>query len=318
MSNAKLLTSVLLAGLFLASCNDSTSVQSKPHNLPQAVLAIKDDSGYRDFTEYEVPKQHTIGDGTIAFEGPGIESAKIGYRLYLDSRSVLDVFGKTTSEPVLQRVGRGDDYHTLSDWGMDILKVGDSLGAGGLGTFQNSRLRQLGRASKLRVEIPASQDNTASFIVSHEGLSSGRGIYSLRTDYSMSGDSRRLSVNVQSSKNTPQLATGLVKHAGTQRLTGQSSKGGKWAYLATWGNQAFDGEPLGLALFYRTDSVTGLVEDEFTDGIAFNAKRPIHYEVAAAWSSEPNGITGLDAFEAYLEAELVVLENPESSDTDTL
>lgn len=316
MPNPKLLFPLLLASLFIASCNDSAPEPSQSHNVPQAILGIKEDSGYKDVTNYAVPKQHTIGDGSIAFEGPGIESKKVGYRFYLDKRSVLDVFGKTTKEHVLQRVGRGEDYHTLSDWGMDILKVGDSLGAGGLGVYQNGRLRQLGASSQMEVEIPAIQDDTASFIVSHNGLSAGIGLYSLRTDYAMSGDSRRLSVKVQSSKTTPQLATGLVKHADTQRLTGQSGTGGKWAYLATWGNQAFSGEPLGLALFYQTDSVSGLVEDEFTDGIAFNARRPIHYEVAAAWSSEPGGITDLNAFKAYLEAELLELEEQESGDTN--
>lgn len=318
MKIPQILISALLAVLLLASCNDSTSSLNQSNTLPQAVLGIKEGSDYRDLTSYEVPKQHTIGDGTIAFEGPGIESEKVGYRLYLDKRSVLDVFGKAAPEAVLQRVGRGDDYHTLSDWGMDILKVGDSLGAGGLGKFHNGRLHQLGTAGQLKVEIPEARDDTASFIVSHEGLSSGRGLYSLRTEYSMSGDSRRLSVNVQSTRNTPQLATGLVKHADTQRLTGQSSGGGKWAYLATWGPQAFTGEPLGLALFYQPDSVANLVEDEFTDGIAFNNTRPIHYEIAAAWSSEPDGITGMDAFLAYLEAELQKLEGRESGDSDNL
>lgn len=67
-------------------------------------------------------------------EGPAWENDKIGYRIYFDTRNTKDIWGKTTSRMVLGEVGTdpAKNYHQLSDWGMDILKVGKSLGAGGL------------------------------------------------------------------------------------------------------------------------------------------------------------------------------------------
>lgn len=67
-------------------------------------------------------------------EGPAWENDKVGFRLYFDVRNGKDIWGKTTSRMVLDEVGTdtAKNYHALADWGMDILKVGKSLGAGSL------------------------------------------------------------------------------------------------------------------------------------------------------------------------------------------
>lgn len=67
-------------------------------------------------------------------EGPAWENDKVGFRLYFDVRNGKDIWGKTTSRMVLDEVGvdTSKNYHALADWGMDILKVGKSLGAGSL------------------------------------------------------------------------------------------------------------------------------------------------------------------------------------------
>jgi len=67
-------------------------------------------------------------------EGPAWENDKVAYRLYFDTRNDKDIYGKTTTAMVMDEVGVNPDksYHELADWGMDILKVGGSLGAGAL------------------------------------------------------------------------------------------------------------------------------------------------------------------------------------------
>lgn len=67
-------------------------------------------------------------------EGPAWENDKVGFRLYFDVRNGKDIWGKTTSRMVLDEVGTdtSKSYHALADWGMDVLKVGKSLGAGSL------------------------------------------------------------------------------------------------------------------------------------------------------------------------------------------
>jgi hypothetical protein len=67
-------------------------------------------------------------------EGPAWENDKVGFRLYFDVRNGKDIWGKTTGRMVLDEVGTdtSQNYHALADWGMDVLKVGKSLGAGSL------------------------------------------------------------------------------------------------------------------------------------------------------------------------------------------
>lgn len=67
-------------------------------------------------------------------EGPAWENDKVGFRLYFDVRNGKDIWGKTTSRMVLDEVGTdtSKNYHAQADWGMDVLKVGKSLGAGSL------------------------------------------------------------------------------------------------------------------------------------------------------------------------------------------
>lgn len=70
-------------------------------------------------------------------EGPAWENDKVGFRLYFDVRNGKDIWGKTTAAMVLDEVGTdtANNYHALADWGMDILKVGNSLGAGSLALY---------------------------------------------------------------------------------------------------------------------------------------------------------------------------------------
>lgn len=67
-------------------------------------------------------------------EGPAWENDKVGFRIYFDVRNGKDIWGKTTSRMVLDEVGldTAHNYHERADWGMDVLKVGKSLGAGSL------------------------------------------------------------------------------------------------------------------------------------------------------------------------------------------
>ncbi|MBO9619833.1 MAG: DUF4861 domain-containing protein [Niabella sp.] len=79
-----------------------------------------------DFSKQKLPPYLT--------EGPAWENDKVGFRKYFDTRNANDLWGKRTSKMVLDEVGAdpSKSYHNLSDWGMDILKVGNSLGAGAL------------------------------------------------------------------------------------------------------------------------------------------------------------------------------------------
>ncbi|WP_207497119.1 DUF4861 domain-containing protein [Aridibaculum aurantiacum] len=79
-----------------------------------------------DFTKQKLPPYLT--------EGPAWENDKVAFRVYMDTRNIKDIFGKRTPAMLMDTVGTdpSNSYHKYADWGMDILAVGKSLGAGSL------------------------------------------------------------------------------------------------------------------------------------------------------------------------------------------
>ena len=103
------------------------------HHLPDGTFGVNvatDTMPYdnipTDFSKHKLPPYLT--------EGPAWENDKVGFRKYFDIRNANDIWGKRVPQMVLDEVGADPSkiYHNLADWGMDILKVGKSLGAGAL------------------------------------------------------------------------------------------------------------------------------------------------------------------------------------------
>ena len=88
---------------------------------------------------------HVTG-AAFQMEGPAWENDLVGFRNYLDQRNGLDIFGKLTSEMILDSVGVAgrQSYHQPDAWGMDVLKVGTSLGSGGIGYRYNDSIYRVG------------------------------------------------------------------------------------------------------------------------------------------------------------------------------
>lgn len=99
-------------------------------------------TSFKKTNELKLPNSHTDHSSFIRYEGPGWESDKVAYRLYLDWRNAIDVFGKKTNQMILESVGQDgyDSYHKMQDWGMDILKVGNSLGLGSFGRYDGNEV----------------------------------------------------------------------------------------------------------------------------------------------------------------------------------
>ena len=94
---------------------------------------------FRGFTQ-------NIAKPYYQMEGPGIENDKVAFRAFFDSRNGKDIYGKTVDTPVLEKVGVGATWHEMQPWGMDILKVGNSLGAGALAIEEDNRIYRLADA----------------------------------------------------------------------------------------------------------------------------------------------------------------------------
>lgn len=117
-------------------------VNSNAHPLAHVRMKLKDDNEQfgQSVKHVDMPYQNPPTDFSkhtlppYLTEGPGWENDKVAFRLYFDTRNAKDIYGKCVSGMVMDTVGANpaNSYHKLSGWGMDILAVGKSLGAGGL------------------------------------------------------------------------------------------------------------------------------------------------------------------------------------------
>lgn len=94
-----------------------------------------------------------ISNPYYRLEGPGIENDKIAFRSFFDARNGKDVFGKITDSLILNKIGFGGSWHQLHSWGMDILKVGKSLGAGALAVKEENLIYPLADADTTKFQI---------------------------------------------------------------------------------------------------------------------------------------------------------------------
>ncbi|HPN38036.1 MAG TPA: DUF4861 family protein [Melioribacteraceae bacterium] len=264
----------------------------------------------------KVPAIHTDHDALFKFEGPGWESELVGYRFYLDWRNTSDIFGKKTNELILSTVGvhdtvaKDDSYHTMQDWGMDIFKVGNSLGIGSIGMWANNKVNMVAKTDSIFCEIKSTGPIRAEIITNYYGWLVGNNKYDLESKLSILAGSRLTKVDL-AIKNAENIITGLAKHPNTEMF--QSTGKGKWDYLALYGKQTLvnDQDKLGIAIFYKLVDKIETSEDDINYLIKLRPKNDkVTYYFAAAWEQEKNGIKTLEDFKKYLDDTLIRLENP--------
>lgn len=303
----------------------------------QAEISIKEggqwkDKVYENFTNFKnvqkftPPPQYTDHSTFIRYEGPGIESDKVAYRVYLDWRNGFDIFGKKTSDMVLQNIGQKNygDYHKDAPWGQDILEVGKTLGAGGYG-FWNGKSVDL--VSTVKTWDATIVDNGAlysDFNIKYNEWQINDHTFDLSSDLSMNAGSRlvhtRLKVTghnqapgkidprAQVNKDLPNVAIGVVKHPNTKLLLGSDNiSSSAWTYAASWGKQSLSSADsyLGMAVIFRKGDRKKQTEDEGSYvSIMETGGGDLDYYFVAVWDQEINPIKTETEFKAYLDHEV--------------
>lgn len=289
--------------------------------LTQAEISRKFDGEFQD-REYigghfqnvdslHVPAEHTDHSWFIRYEGPGWESDLVGYRFYLDWRNGIDVFGKKVNTPVLQEVGQDgfDSYHEPADWGMDVLKVGKTLGLGSIATFENGKARRVDVTDSLYAEITNNGPVYSSVFTRYSGWDLPGGKTDILANISIHSGTRLSKMDLESSNPLPNFATGLIKDAKAEVLKSDGSLA--YSYLATYGPQSLADDNLGIAVIYPTALLTQDTEDELSHILVFDSSdKKLTYYFLAAWEQESNGITNKEEFEEYLTMEIQKLSNP--------
>lgn len=315
---------------FDAAASRTVQINRSGERLPaftqraQAEISIKQGGAWEDrkyiggqFVNVDVleaPPQHTDHSEFIRYEGPGIESDLVGYRVYLDWRNGFDIFGKKVTDMVLQNVGQDGygSYHEAADWGMDVLKVGDAAGMGGYGSWDGERLHRVADVEQRSVRILDSGPLFAQLEILYEGWLVDDRRLDLSARLSMQAGSRLVHTQLALSENLDAIAVGIVRHPDTEFLQGDLNiSGHAWTYVASWGKQSLAGDQLGMMLLFPRQDLKKQLEDDHNYVSVLQPRGGrLEYYFGAVWEQEPGGVDSVEAFRALLEREAEKLTLP--------
>lgn len=271
---------------------------------------------FKNVSELTPPPQYTDHSEWIRYEGPGIESDKVGYRIYLDWRNGFDVFGNKTGKPVLHNIGLDgySSYHNMADWGMDLLKVGKSLGAGGFGYWDGEKVQLVSNISGHTAKVIEDGALYSALQIQYKDWQIAGKTRQLTANLAMTAGSRLVHTRLTTSEPIDNIAIGLVKLPKTTLLQGkQDIPGHSWTYLATWGEQTLTGgsDKMGMAVLFKKGTNKQITGDEHSHvAVLTPDSNELEYYFLSAWDGEPGGITTEAEFVAYLEQEIEKLTMP--------
>lgn len=276
-----------------------------------------------DFTKQAIPFYQS--------EGPTWENDKVGFRIYLDTRNAKDIFGKTTSAVVLDTVGSyGDKYYHHFDprWGMDILKVGKSLGAGSLAlklpfSAGKDTLVRLGgnTIEQTTYELVKNDHSEAVIRLQYKNWKVLNRVYQLTEEISIKPGTYfyQSKVTINGLKGDEKLVTGIVNLRSSQYHT--LTSGDNWV-LFTHYKQSENNDYLGMAIMVNTmyKPVGGEsppnsdhISDTYTAEMNIKNNQPIVFRFYAAWEQTDSGFANIDYFRNLLTTEAAGWNNKKTT-----
>lgn len=260
-------------------------------------------------TDTEISQQY------FQFEGPGWENDVVAFRNYFDARNGIDIFGKTTTDMALDSCGLkgGPTYHELRSWGMDILKVANSLGAGAIALQTPSGLYRVG------------PDCEGTYTLVKEGPL--RSMFDLDfNDIHIDGKTINVKHRITIEAGKPyynsevwvkgdeeaQLVTGIVNmHSDSV----YSNVAGDMAWFFTHDNQAYDGEKLGLGIIIQTKVLKVQTAPDEGEGITQTYyaalplnKQPVKFYFMAGWEKQDKVYATKNGFEDEIKKQAETLQ----------
>lgn len=243
-------------------------------------------------------------------EGPAWENDLIAFRNYYDARNGIDIFGKRVSSMVMDSVGvNGRDYHTLADWGMDILKVGNSLGAGAIAIGIGDSLYRVGPCEEGNYRLITEGPVRAVLELTYKNVPAGDRLYNVTHRISIYAGERfyRSRVWIDDLQGDEELVTGIVN---LHNVPADTLEEGTLKIIASLGNQGISGEMLGMAVLVPGEQFRkfreapaegpGIVSTHLVS-LALQKDVPSEYCFLAAWEVQDERVKNREYFKELVK-----------------
>lgn len=251
-------------------------------------------------------------------EGPAWENDKVAYRNYFDRRNAMDIFGKKTGQMVLDSVGINENYHELQDWGMDILKVGSSLGAGSIALLINDSLYRICQSCLSKYQLVTEGPVRSVFELTYNDFNVDDRSYDLTHQISIWAGSYAYDskVTLNNARGDERLVLGIVNMQSDSLLVTEHNE--QFVSILTHDKQAFQGEYLGMSIVMDKESFvnTGMANDEEADITQTYyaeldlGKEPVYYSFYAGWEQSNPRFKELDHFKEHVDFDALKKASP--------
>lgn len=240
--------------------------------------------------------------------GPAWESELIGYRMYFDGRSAIDVYGKHVHRLELARTRWGTSAALIREgYGGDILLVDENIGAGSLRGWSGGRATEIAPVLRRTARIRARGPLRTIVEMDAEEWEFRPGETARLTSrmilYAGHRDMRYEAALAPGSAELPELCTGLPRIEGARWRTGEPHTLAFWGTAHPRKSKAFAPETVGLAVIVPPAQAAGLAADELNRLILLKPDRtqPLGYHITAAWARENDGPTTAGKFFAHVD-----------------
>lgn len=262
-----------------------------------------------------------LAAGIYQMEGPGWENDLVGFRNYLDVRNGMDIFGKTTPDMILHEAGIVGDYHEMLHWGMDILRVGSSLGAGSLALHKNDALHRVAPNADGYAEVITNGPLRSILRLQFNDWDVDEVKYNVQHDIIIHAGTwfYESKVKIDGPANDSHLVAGITTiDLGHQTPTVANHANGITS-ISTHGNQAYDFEKLGMAIMldsahFSNVSSIGPEGEDINNSILvkmpFQADLPVSFRFYSVWEVSDERFADEEQFNLLLESEAFKMANP--------
>jgi hypothetical protein len=258
-------------------------------------------------------------------EGTAWENDKVAFRLYFDTRNGKDIFGKLIPAMIMDTIGadQSKSYHEISNWGMDILHVGNSLGAGSVAiaakaTNGTDTLIRLGgmNIKKETYEVVADGPVRAVFRIKYEWEINEHPVQIVDETSIWGGQffyETKLVIT-----GTPKYAQAVTGFADFDNNTpGQINMAGSKIFYS-YGPQSENKDSLGLAIAIDgknygwfsgiTDSLSD-IQNSYLVSQKFIPGEPVIYRFYSCWEKSDSRFKTETGFQDFLKKEAVLLHS---------
>jgi len=260
-----------------------------------------------------------LSQAAFQMEGPAWESDRVAFRNYYDARNGIDIYGKITRKMILDSVGMGENYHSLQWWGMDILHVGNSLGAGAIGILEKDSLFRLDLPESANFEAVSRGPLRIIFRLTYKNWKVAERKYDLIHEISTWGGfyGYQSKVKLLGSNENSTLVSGIVNVLSDTLYVNNSIS----AYISmyTHAKQAENGAFLGMGLILPNTNYIGTssapetgpgITQTYYASLNVHPNIPVTYRFYAGWENANKEFGNLYKFGKFLEVESEKMSRP--------